>query len=147
MITRPLAEKDYEQWLELYRGYAEHYKVALTEEGIAKTWGWLMDEAHPLTGIVAEEGSNLAGLAHFRAMPSPLRGAEIGFLDDLFVDPKLRGKRVGAVLLEEVRAIGKKNGWAFIRWITRDDNYRARTLYDRHAQKTDWNMYEMATEE
>ena len=29
------------------------------------------------------------------------------------------------------------------RWITADDNYRARTLYDRVAKKTAWNTYEI----
>ena len=34
---------------------------------------------------------NIVGFAHYRRMPSPLRGQDIGFLDDLFVDPKHRG--------------------------------------------------------
>ena len=139
---RPLAEADHGQWLALYGGYAEHYRMALTEDGTATTWGWLIDAAHPLRGLVAEDGK-LLGLAHYRAMPSPLRGTEIGFLDDLFVARDARGSRIGADLLEGLRTIAKREGWPCVRWITRDDNYRARTLYDRHAAKTDWNLYEM----
>jgi hypothetical protein len=30
-----------------------------------------------------------------------------------------------------------------MRWITADDNYRARTLYDRIGKKALWNLYEM----
>jgi GNAT superfamily N-acetyltransferase len=76
-------------------------------------------------------------------MPSPLRGREIGFLDDLFVDPSYRGGGIASALLEAVRAEAKAKDWPVIRWITRDDNYRARAVYDRHAVKTDWNTYEM----
>jgi hypothetical protein len=39
--------------------------------------------------------------------------------------------------------IAKERGWGKIRWITADDNYRARTLYDRVAVKTAWNTYEV----
>ena len=37
-LIRELKEADFEQWLELYQVYAEHYRVALTEIGIQTTW-------------------------------------------------------------------------------------------------------------
>ena len=142
----PLHQDHYQGWLELYQGYAEHYQVSLTKEGIAVTWGWLMDAEHPTTGLVAVSGDDLLGLAHYRAMPSPLRGAEIGFLDDLFVRPNARGSNIGDALLEELKVIAQQRNWPVIRWITRDNNYRARGLYDRLAVKTDWNTYEMVSD-
>ena len=42
-LIRRLKQADFNQWLELYNVYAEHYRVALTEMGIQTTWGWLMD--------------------------------------------------------------------------------------------------------
>ena len=56
IMIRPTRAEDYDAWLRLYHGYADHYQVSLTEAGIATTWGWLMDAAHPLTGFVAETG-------------------------------------------------------------------------------------------
>ena len=138
-----LEQDHYDQWLSLYHGYADHYRATLTPEGIKATWGWLTDDRHPLTGIVALDGKQVIGLAHFRAMPSPLRGEEIGYLDDLFVDPASRGQQAGEMLLKALQVIAKDEGWPMVRWITRDNNYRARSLYDRHAIKTDWNTYEM----
>lgn len=143
VAIKSLEQDHYDQWLSLYHGYADHYRATLTETGIKTTWGWLMDDAHPLTGLVALDGQQLIGLAHFRAMPSPLRGAEIGFLDDLFVDPASRGQQAGELMLMALKEIASDEGWAMVRWITRDNNYRARSLYDRHAIKTDWNTYEM----
>ena len=75
-----------------------------------------------------------------------MRACDIGFLDDLFVDPDERGQRLGEALIEELVKIAKSKGWPKIRWITSDDNYRARTLYDRVAQKTMWNTYEIVVE-
>ena len=81
---RPLAPGDRAEWELLYRGYADFYGVETSADKLATLFDWLMDPAHPCKGLVAVAGeSGLAGLAHYRAMPSPLRGAEVGFLDDL----------------------------------------------------------------
>ena len=143
VAIKALEQDHYDQWLTLYHGYADHYRATLTDDGIKTTWGWLMDQTHPLTGLVALDGDQLIGLAHFRGMPSPLRGAEIGFLDDLFVNPASRGQQAGELMLMALKEIANDKDWPVVRWITRDNNYRARSLYDRHAIKTDWNTYEM----
>ena len=143
-LIRELKETDFEQWFELYRVYTEHYRVALTETGIQTTWGWLMGSSHPLQGLVAVQEAALVGKAHFRAMPSPLRVQNIGFLDDLVVHPSARGGGVGQLLLGELQRIGLQEGWGLFRWITQDNNYRARKLRDKVASKSDWNVYEMS---
>ena len=43
-----------------------------------------------------------------------------------------------------IQAASKAEGWGVMRWITRENNYRARGLYDKLAEKTDWALYEMA---
>ena len=140
---RALRKDDHAEWLSLYRGYADHYNVQLTPDGVASTWSWLMDEGHPLVGIAAVLDGQLAGLAHFRAMPSPLRGQEVGFLDDIFVDPSCRGNGLADGLINVVKEHATANGWKVVRWITRDNNYRARSVYDRVADRSDWITYEM----
>ena len=141
---RSLISDDYTNWIDVYRHYAEHYNVSLTKSGIAKTWSWLIDEAHPSNCIVAETNMSLVGLAHYRAMPSPLKGKNIGFLDDIIVKPSETGTIAAKLLFDELKIIGRRENWDIIRWITRDDNYRARSFYDKLASKTDWNMYEMS---
>ena len=138
-----LKSSHFEGWLSLYNLYAEFYNTSLSNSGTKTTWEWLIDTNHPCTGIVVLEDNLLVGLAHFREMPSPLRGANIGFLDDLFVLPERRGGKVVSLLIDGLKKEGKEKNWAIIRWITRDNNYRARNLYDKISQKTDWNTYEM----
>ena len=143
-MIRSLGPDDRQPWERLYRGYADFYQVETSEEKLATLFGWLMDPAHPCTGLVAEaDNGSVIGLAHYRAMPSPLRGEEVGFLDDLFVDPDARGSRAGEALLRHLDDIARDRGWAVVRWITRDNNYRARGLYDRLALRSDWITYEM----
>ncbi len=144
LLIRPVQVSDQSAWRRLFDGYAAFYQVPMSDEIAGNVWSWLHDPDHVLEGLVAEANGNLAGLAHYRCMPSPLRGCDAGFLDDLFVDPAARGQRIGESLLNELHKIGQARGWPFIRWITADDNYRARALYDRLARKTSWNLYDMA---
>ena len=65
----------------------------------------LKDKNHEVDGLVYEVDSNIVGFAHYRRMPSPLRGQNIGFLDDLFVDPKYRGQKIGEKMLNELKKI------------------------------------------
>ena len=132
------------EWRRLFRGYGQFYGRTLDDAQLDRVWGWLHDPLHEVEGLLAVDGDQVVGLAHFRRMPSPLRAADLGFLDDLFVDPQARGGRVGEALLDELADIARQRGWPVIRWITADDNYRARALYDRMAKKTLWNLYELA---
>tara|TARA_B100001013_G_scaffold149962_1_gene89055 strand:- start:600 stop:1046 length:447 start_codon:yes stop_codon:yes gene_type:complete len=140
---RKLEPSDYEGWAILFSGYAEYYKFNIEDANIKQTWKWINDFDHPLECLAAFEDHQIIGFSHFRAMPSPLRGENIGFLDDLFVDPEYRGNNLGDMLLSAIQKEAKERGWKIIRWITKDNNYRARSLYDKYSKKTDWNVYEM----
>lgn len=130
-------------WRTLYNGYATFYKREMTDEIATNVWSWITDPAHESEGLIALLDGTPAGLAHYRRMPSPLRGADVGFLDDLFVNPDLRGSGIAEALFDRLAEIGRERNWGVIRWITADDNYRARGLYDRLATKTMWNTYEL----
>jgi GNAT superfamily N-acetyltransferase len=130
-------------WRGLYDGYAAFYKRQMTDEIAGVVWGWLMDPDHELEGALALLDGTAVGLAHYRRMPSPLRGSDIGFLDDIFVAPEGRGRDIGRALFAHLEAAARAKGWGVVRWITADDNYRARGLYDTLARKTSWNLYEM----
>lgn len=130
-------------WGRLYAGYAAFYKVEQTEAMRDAVWAWLMDPAHEVKGLIAlDDGGNPVGLAHYRAYARPLRGGYGGFIDDIFVDPACRGQRIADALIEAVAAIGREKGWGLIRWITADDNYRGRGVYDRLATRTMWITYD-----
>ena len=138
-----IQQKHYEVWIELYHKYAEYYQVDIPKDNFDLTWKWLTSENYPFWGILADVDSKIVGFAHFRSLPSPLDSCEVGFLDDLFVLQEYRGKKIGYSLIEKVHQIGKSKNWPYINWITKDNNYTARTLYDKISTKTDWNFYEL----
>ena len=142
-MIRKIELKDRDQWGKLYRGYADFYKVEMNNQILKTVWGWLHDKSHEVSGIVYEVDEGIVALAHYRRMPRPLKGNDIGFLDDLYVDPEYRGKKIGEKILNELKEISKSKGWNLVRWITHDDNLRAKSLYDRVSEKTNWDVYEL----
>ena len=138
---------DQEQWQRLYRGYADFYQVPMTDETLDTVWSWIFDEQQAFFGLIAKTNNgDTVGLMHFREMQSPLRGARVGFLDDVYVDPEHRGTGIVEALYEELNQVARNQGWPFIRWITAEDNYRGRGVYDKIAQKTHWLTYQMPVE-
>ena len=142
-FIRSIKLNDKEDWQKLYHGYAEFYKVEMTQTILNTIWSWLTDEHHELNGLICEFEEKIVAFAHYRRMPSPLRGKDIGFLDDLFVSPDYRGLKIGEKLILKLDKISKEKGWGLVRWITRNDNLRAKSLYDRVSKKTNWEVYEL----
>ncbi|MAC45816.1 MAG: GNAT family N-acetyltransferase [Oceanospirillum sp.] len=135
---------DREQWEKLYHGYANFYQMPMTQETLDQVWSWIFDPNNRFFALIAkDEWGNGVGLMHYREMPSPLRGAQVGFLDDLFVDPDCRGKGAVDLLFERLKQEAQVQSWPFVRWITAEDNYRGRAVYDRLASKTQWQTYQL----
>ena len=110
----PPSETDKLQWQSLYRGYAEFYNVPMNQDVLNTVWDWIMDGNNPFYCLLAIDGANNAlGLMHFRAMPSPLRGSTVGFLDDLFVSPEKRGQGVVNALFKALDEEAVKTRLAF----------------------------------
>ena len=64
-------------------------------------------------------------------------------MDDLYVHPEYRGQKLSELLIYELQKISKENNWNLVRWITRDDNERAKKVYDKIANKSNWDVYEL----
>ena len=142
LVRRPPEAADFDAWRDLYRQYCDFYRVDFSA-GLAETvWSWLHDLQHVLEGRVVELDGELVALAHFREVPEPLSGAHGGFLDDLFVEPNARGHGIGEVLIDDIVAIAVSRDWTGVQWLTADDNYPARRIYDRVANRTMWLTYE-----
>ncbi|AXI46748.1 GNAT family N-acetyltransferase [Sulfitobacter sp. SK012] len=143
ITIRPLAAQDRAAWDTLYTGYAEFYGVPQTPEMRDTVFSWLMSDDHESAGLVADMDGTLIGLTHYRPFASPLRAITNCFLDDLFVDPAARGSGAAQALIDGVTEVAQTRGWGVVRWITAEDNYRARGLYDRTATRTPWVTYDI----
>lgn len=146
VTIRPVTQQDYAEWARLYTGYAAFYKVDQDDVMRERVFDWLMDAGHECKGFVAHDAQdNMIGLTHYRPFASPLRAAVNCFLDDLFVDPEARGLGAADALIQAVADVARSKGWATVRWITADDNYRGRGVYDKLATRTMWITYDLKT--
>ena len=141
---RDIKIEDKENWRILFQGYANFYQVEINDNITNTVWRWLHTPKHELKGLVGEINGKVIALAHYRRMPSPLRGKNIGFLDDLYVFPEFRGQKIGEKLIEQLKQISKDEKWGLVRWITRNNNISAKKVYDRVSNKTNWDVYELS---
>ena len=142
-MIRNIEFKDKENWIKLYTGYAEFYKVPMNKVILDTLWGWIHDNNHIVNGICYELDNNIVGIAHYRTMPRPIKGQYIGFLDDLFVDPEFRGQKIAQKLINHLKSLSKVNNWDGIRWITHSSNENAKKLYNKIANNTGFELYEL----
>ena len=142
-MIRFLEQKDKEKWAKLYNGYADFYKVPMNSGILDTLWDWIHDDNHIINGICYELEGKIVGIAHYRTMPKPIKGQYIGFLDDLFVEPDFRRKKIAQKLINHLKSLSKDNNWDGIRWITHSSNDNAKKLYDKIANNTGFELYEL----
>jgi len=144
IMVSELCLSDRQDWEELYYGYAEFYEVPMNQEILDAVWAWIFDARKSFYALIAKSDDGKAhGIMHYREMASPLRGKLVGFLDDLYVNPKSRGQGVVDALFQALVESAKRKGWPYVRWITAENNYRARRVYDKIAEKTQWITYQL----
>jgi GNAT superfamily N-acetyltransferase len=131
-------DTDRKQWDELWQGYLAFYKSSLADAVTDELWRRIHDPAHEIQCRVAvDDGDTLIGLVHFFAHAHTWYEARVCYLNDLFVNPAIRGGGIGQRLIEAVVDEGRQQGWAEIYWHTQVENQVARGLYDKITGGTD----------
>jgi GNAT superfamily N-acetyltransferase len=101
-----------------------------------------MDAAAPVHAIVAEDASGrIIGMANYILHENTWELSPVCFLQDLFVDPGERAVGVGKQLIDWLVAECKAQGWPWLYWNTRENNYRARGLYDKYTPHSGFLRY------
>ena len=62
-------------------------------------------------------------------------------MQDLFVDPACRAVGVGQQMIDWLVAEMKTQGWSRLYWNTKENNYRARGLYDKYTPRDPFVRY------
>ncbi len=139
---RPLEEADFEQWLPLWQGYLTFYEAEVTDNVTRETWRRLISSDEQPHGFCAvDPKGKLMGIVHYLFHPVTWSISDRCYLEDLFVDPNVRGGGVGKHLIEAVYAAADKHGADQTYWLTQDHNTRARRLYDHVATLTPFVKY------
>jgi GNAT superfamily N-acetyltransferase len=121
-----------EELLPLMRGYCEFYEADPSDQGVLTMARALIED--PSQGFVLlareSEGPPL-GFATVDWKWSMLKGARLGYLEDLFVSPDARGRGIADALIEACAERCRARGMPALQWLTATDNHRARKVYDR----------------
>jgi len=139
IIIRPITLSDKARWLELFKEYVIFYKSKVSDEQFELTWQRIHSDFN-MYGLIAELDGQIVGLAHYIFRPSTWEVEDFCYLEDLFVDPKVRGAGVGRALISELEKIAIAKGSKRLYWTTATDNEVARKLYDKVAI-TDFVQY------
>ena len=143
VTVRSLRVEDEADWRRLWTGYLEFYESAVSEEVYATTFARLLDPARvQQAGFVAEDGGRLVGLVHVVWHAHNWKLEDICYLQDLYVDPEVRGTGAGRALIEAVYAQADARGTPSVYWMTQDFNETARRLYDRIGTVTPFIKYQ-----
>ncbi|TIW32072.1 MAG: GNAT family N-acetyltransferase, partial [Mesorhizobium sp.] len=94
-------------------------------------------------GFIATLDGKAVGLTHYLYHRSCWSQANNCYLQDLFADPDVRGKGVGAALIEAVKQEAGKVGVKNVYWMTHETNTTARKLYDHVARRTGFIEYDL----
>ncbi|WP_442581048.1 N-acetyltransferase family protein [Mesorhizobium sp. ASY16-5R] len=144
IVVRPLQQSDHAEWRRLWTAYLTFYETTLSDEVYALTWRRLFEagEFEP-KGLLALLDGKPVGLTHYLFHRSCWAKADNCYLQDLFADPDVRGKGVGAALIAAVREAAAKKGVTNVYWMTHETNATARKLYDRVARRTGFIEYDL----
>ena len=139
---RKIEARDEMRWRELWEGYCRFYERDLSEPITRYTWARLMDPASPVHGVVAERaGDGVIGIANYIIHENTWTLTPVCYLQDLFVDPHERAAGVGQQLIDWLVAEMTGQGWSRLYWHTRENNYRARGLYDKYTPHSGFLRY------
>ena len=141
--VRPLAARDRAVWLALFKGYIAFYKAAVPEDVIDTLWQRLMagEEGFPMALVAIDGTDRPIGLAHLLLHRSTWTNGWYCYLEDLFVDPRERGKGIGRALIKAVYAEADARGCSRTYWMTQETNATARALYDKVATRSPFVQY------
>ena len=139
--VRPLNSKDKSRWLELWYDYLTFYETSLSSEQTELTWKRLMDSNYGVFGLMAEKDGAIVGITHFMYRPSTWAPKDYCYLEDLFVDPTVRGSGAGRALINRVIELAKEHGAGRVYWTTKENNAQARILYDSFIKVSEFVQY------
>jgi GNAT superfamily N-acetyltransferase len=142
MKIRKLLREDEPRWRELWGGYLRFYRQRLPEDITARTLERLVDPSGDLQGLVAESDGVIVGFTNYLYHASSWSKSAVCYLEDLYVDPRARGRGAARALIQAVYAAADAHGAQTVYWMTQEFNADGRALYDTLARRTSFIRYE-----
>jgi GNAT superfamily N-acetyltransferase len=133
VTIRLVTAGDWVEWDRLWTAYLTFYEAVLPEAQHKLTFERYLTRPDMKAFVAVRNDGAVVGLANTLFQMSGWRASPQVYLQDLFVDPNSRSKGVGKALIEHVKTRAQDAGASKLIWNTRENNYRARAVYDTVA--------------
>ncbi len=145
LVVANVGEDDLAALLALMRGYCDFYEVAPADDDLlALSRALLTDPGEGVQLIARGAAGEPLGFATLYWSWSTSRASRLGVMNDLYVRPEARGRRVGERLIEACLARCAEHGAVEMEWQTAPSNVTAQALYDRvGGRREDWLCYSL----
>lgn len=139
--TRLVAAGDFAEWSTLWKAYLAFYQTTRPPEVFQKSWARILDPSCKMHSALAFADGKAIGLTNFLYHRTFWDIEDCCYLNDLYVDPDVRGSGAGAKLIAFTRNHADAQNVPRLYWTTAQDNAQARKLYDRVASLTPFIKY------
>jgi GNAT superfamily N-acetyltransferase len=140
--VRRLRPADRDRWQQLWLGYQRFYRADVPPEVTDVTFAKLCHGGGMVGLVAVDQSDQPVGLAHLVFHPATWSAQESCYLEDLYVDPAVRGGVVSRALFQAIDEQARRHGADRVYWHTQQFNGRARSLYDTVGRLTSYVMYE-----
>ena len=144
IVIGPFQHAERAAWEKLARGYNDFYETELPDRDYDRAWDRLLQDQE-IHGLGARLDGQLIGIAHYLFHASIWRDKSC-YLQDLFVDETVRGQGAARQLIDAVAEVARRRGAVRYYWQTKQDNTRARALYDKVARFRGFIRYDYTLE-
>lgn len=142
LTLKPVTQNDKMEWLGLWAQYLRFYKADISAAVTELTWQRLLNPAEPMGCIMARQAGAAVGFANHVQHRSTWTSGDYLYLEDLFVDPSVRGQGVGGKLISSLYALAAPAGCSRVYWHTHQTNSTAMLLYDRIGERSGFVHYQ-----
>lgn len=145
-VIRPALKTDVNQLFKLMRQYIVDFyqQPEPKKDKLEGLINHLIKNSESGLQFVAEEDGELIGFSTLYFTFSTLKVKRQAILNDLFVVPAARGRKVGERLFQTNLDYIRKNGFSSMTWETAKDNLAAQSLYNKMGGKlSEWLVYEI----
>lgn len=132
-VVRPVEARDEDEWVRMWEAYLAFYETSRPAEVFKDTWARIMAGNEGMFAAIAEIGVRAVGITNFLYHRQFWGPRDRVYLNDLYVDPDIRGSGAGRALIEHVVDHARAHDAEKVYWLTAEDNAEARRLYDRLA--------------
>ncbi|ESQ91997.1 GNAT family acetyltransferase [Asticcacaulis sp. AC460] len=142
MDIRAVTAEDKAAWQPLWQAYLDFYNQPLPQEVTDLTFARFLDVEEAMFMVVARVEGEMVGFATYILHRSTWAKDGYCYLEDLYVDDKARGRGAARALIAAVADDARARGMGRLYWVTHDHNERARALYDKVADLTQYVQYQ-----